>query len=167
MATWQEVAEFLTDFEAAMALGFLAGRLSVEQPSHTFTFPECRVRRVVDGDTIIVQYAFAGMETTEGVRLLNIDPPERGEPQYDEATGALQSLVAGKTVTLEFEEPGKVERDNFGRLLAYVFADGMNVNVEMVRQGWSEFYTKYGKGRYAEAFRAAEKEAQSGVRISD
>jgi len=143
----------------ALALGFFGGRLSVEQPPDAFTFPECHVTRVVDGDTIIVHYTFAGMEATESVRLLNIDTPERGEPQYDEATEALRSLVAGKSVRLEFEEPGTVERGNFGRLLAYVFVNGLNVNVEMVRQGWSEFYTKYGEGRYAKQFRAAETES--------
>jgi len=147
----------------ALALGFFGGRVSVERPSDVFTFPECRVTRVVDGDTLIVHYTFAGMETSETVRLLNIDTPERGEPRYDDATEALRSLVAGETVRLEFEDPDKVERDNFGRLLAYVFADGVNVNIEMVRQGWSEFYTKYGEGRYAEEFRSAEGEAEEAI----
>lgn len=125
----------------AMALSILAGRLGIEQPSTAFTFPECHVIRVVDGDTLIAQYTFAGVETTEGVRLLNIDTPERGEPLYDEATDALEVLVGGKTVRLEFDKPGQIERDHFGRLLAYVFVDGANVNVEMVRQGWSKTYS--------------------------
>ena len=50
-------------------------------------------------------------------------------------------------------------RGGYGRLLVYVFnADGQNVNIELIRQGWSEFYVKYGRGRYA-----AEMEAAGGV----
>jgi hypothetical protein len=42
-------------------------------------------------------------------------------------------------------------------VLAYLFVEGTNVNVEMVRQGWSPFWTKYGRGRYAADFEAAER----------
>ncbi len=55
-------------------------------------------------------------------------------------------------------------RDGFGRLLAYVIADGKNVNLEMVRQGWSTFWKKYSKGRLAAAFEAAEQEARAAKR---
>ena len=41
--------------------------------------------------------------------------------------------------------PGKLERGGFGRILAYVWIDGVNVNVEM---------------KYAEKFWEAEKEAR-------
>ena len=37
-----------------------------------------------------------------------------------------------------------------GRILAFVFVEG--VNVEMVRAGWAEYYTNYGEGRYQAAF---------------
>jgi len=47
-------------------------------------------------------------------------------------------------------------RDRYGRLLAYVLSDDLNTSVEMVRLGYSLFYTEYGEGRYAEAFRVAE-----------
>ena len=53
-------------------------------------------------------------------------------------------------------------RDGFGRLLAYVIAEGVNVNLELVRQGWSKYYTKYGKGRLQQEFEAAEAEARAG-----
>jgi ankyrin repeat protein len=52
-----------------------------------------------------------------------------------------------------------------GRLLAYLFADGKNVNVEMVRRGWSRFDTRWGEGRFAPAFRAAEREAERAERL--
>jgi len=43
--------------------------------------------------------------------------------------------------------------------LTYLVVGGVNVNVnvKMVRQGWSDFETKYGKGRFAGEFEAAER----------
>jgi endonuclease YncB( thermonuclease family) len=44
--------------------------------------------------------------------------------------------------------------------MAYVFEDGENLNLDLVRQGLSPYYTKYGKGKkYDAEFRAAEKQA--------
>ena len=115
------------------------------------------VVRVVDGDTIRVLYE--GRD--EPVRLLCIDTPERGESGFEEATEAMRGLVEDREVVLEFERPGEPERDRYGRLLAYVFVDGRNVNVEMVRLGWTPFWTKYGEGRLAAEFREAETEAKA------
>ena len=128
-------------------------------------FESCPVARVVDGDTIRVTY-----QGREGpVRLLNIDTPERGQPGYRETTEAMRRLVLhstgrGRAVVLEFETPGVEKRGRYGRLLAYVFVDGLSVNVEMVRQGHSRFWTKYGRGRCAREFEAAEEEARKARR---
>jgi len=142
-----------------LAAAFLAGRLTAPRPSYR---PSniCPVLRVVDGDTVKVRYA--GEE--QSVRLLRVNTPERGEPGYKEATEALRELVDGHTVRLEFE--GNKKRDHYGRLLAYVFVDDVNVNVEMVRSGWSAFYTKHGEGRHAGAFKQAENEAREAGRGS-
>jgi endonuclease YncB( thermonuclease family) len=49
-------------------------------------------------------------------------------------------------------------RGNYGRLLAYVFVDGQNLNLDLVRQGLPPYYTKYGKSeKYDAEFRTAEK----------
>ena len=114
----------------------------------------------MDGDTIRVRYG----RKDEAVRLLRIDTPERGRQGYREATEAMRKLVVGKEVVLEFETPGVEERDRYGRLLAYVFLGDLNVNVEMVRLGWTPFWTKYGEGRYTLAFEKAEREARTGER---
>ena len=111
------------------------------------------VVRVIDGDTIVVRYD--GKD--ERVRLLNIDAPERGEDGFDASTEALRKLIADRPVDLEWEEPGVPSRDRYGRLLAFVFAPvsagppgkRIHINVGMVRGGWAEYYTKYGKGGYA------------------
>ena len=119
-----------------------------------------QVIRVVDGDTIVVYYD--GRQ--ESVRLLRIDTPERGQKGYREATEALRALVGGRVVELAFEDPGRKKRDAYGRLLAYVLVDDRNANVEMVRLGWSTFWTKFGAGRLAAEFRRAEREARAAGR---
>jgi len=119
------------------------------------------VLHVTDGDTLVARLEGARIERKETIRLLNIDTPEKGEPGFDEATEALKYLVRGARIRLEFENPNAEKRDGFGRLLAYVIVNGENVNVEMVRMGWSRFYTKYGRGRLAAAFEKAESEARA------
>jgi micrococcal nuclease len=117
---------------------------------------DCRALRVFDGDTLDVRCG----AVVERVRLLRIDTPERDERGYAAARRALHELVRGKRLRLEPENLGGFERDVHGRLLAYVYAEGVLANVEMVRQGWSRFYVRYGRGRLADAFEQAERDAR-------
>ena len=101
---------------------------------------------IVDGDTIDV--IIDGNE--ERVRLTGIDTPEvahdasgtrpatLGECFGDEATEFTASLLpVGTPVRLERDVVG---RDDYGRLLAYVYRanDGIFVNYEIVRQGYAQ-----------------------------
>jgi micrococcal nuclease len=94
------------------------------------------VVRIVDGDTIEV--VIEGSE--EDVRYIGVDTPESvapGEPVEcfgPEASEFNERLVAGETVTLAFD---RELRDAYGRLLAYVFADGVLVNAELVARGFA------------------------------
>lgn len=120
------------------------------------------VTKTVDGDTVHV--AQEGMEDIEKVRMLAIDTPERGQPWYGEATRALAAMVEDKQVRLEPEKPGRLQRDKYGRWLAYVIVDGKNANVEMVRLGWTPYVTTYRSDRYEKELRAAEDEARAAKR---
>ena len=122
------------------------------------------VLRVIDGDTLVARLEGGAVERKETIRLLNVNTPEKEQPGFAEAAEALKALVRGGTITLEFAAPDVESRDGFGRLLAFVFADGVNVNVEMVRLGWSKLYTKYGKGRLHAQLVAAEAEARAARR---
>ena len=125
------------------------------------------VTRVVDGDTLGARLALPGQPLrNEYIRLLSIDTPEKGEPLFSEATEALKYLVRAGDIRLEFRKPGVESRDGFGRLLADIFAGDVHVNVEMVRQGYTTYWTRYGKSRFEEAFQRAEAEAkQQGLGI--
>lgn len=128
---------------------------------------QCRVLRVVDGDTVVIFYE----GKKEKVRLLCVNTPEsvhpdpsRNVPMGKTSSDYTKKRLLGKEVGLQFE--GR-KRGNYGRLLAYVFVDGENFNLELVRQGLSPYYTKYGRSlSYDEEFREAERQAmQAGLGI--
>lgn len=124
----------------------------------------CPIVRIIDGDTADVMFEWHGTQK-ERLRFLQVDTPERGEPGFKEATAALAELIGDQPVRLEFEEPGKPTRGNFGRLLVYVFnSRGQNINVELIRAGWSPYWTKYGPGRFQAEMEAAEAEARAAKR---
>jgi len=83
---------------------------------------------VVDGDTITVEGGYR-------VRYIGIDTPEI-YPEVEafgmEAWQANRRLVEGKEVRLERDVS---ETDKYGRLLRYVYVDGVVVNAELVKQG--------------------------------
>ena len=117
---------------------------------------EIEIVFVADGDTVKAKWRGGA----EWIRLLRIDTPERDERGYVESRAALKAMVLSRPVAIAFEKRGVPERDDYKRLLAYLLADGENINVEMVRAGWSPFWTRYGEGRHASQFRRAEAEAR-------
>lgn len=121
----------------------------------------CTVTNIVDGDTVDVDCS----GETARLRLLNINTPERGQIGYWEASRALAKLVHGQEIQLAFAVPTHPSVDRFGRVLAYLFdEDGRNLNEEMIRMGWTDFYVKYGEGRFARDFEATEAEAMRSER---
>jgi len=121
----------------------------------------CLVRKVIDGDTIVVEYK----GKSEKVRFLCVNTPESVHPDKKQnvpmgkvASRYTKNNLLGEKVGLEFE--GR-RRGNYGRLLAYVIIDGVNFNIELVKQGLSPYYTKYGLSKkYDRQFREAERYAR-------
>lgn len=115
-----------------------------------------RVTRVLDGDTIV-------LDNGETVRLIGVDAPEIHHPEIpvqrfgEEATEFLKRFAEGFECTLEYE-PNNI-RDQYGRLLAYVFVGDRLVNVEIIRRGYAYAYTRFPFRRQAE-FVALEREAR-------
>jgi len=85
--------------------------------------------RVIDGDTIMV--LVDGIE--ERVRLVGIDTPEKGLCGFEEATEALELLLAASTVGLV--DAGVADRDRYGRLLRYLDINGSDPGLELIRSG--------------------------------
>lgn len=122
-----------------------------------------KVVKVNHGDEFEVMWR-PPMPLRFNVRLNRVDTPYKDQPGGKEATEALADLTYGKQVRIEFENPDKPYQDNSERLIAYAHIDGKIVNVEMVRGGYSPFFTKYGEGKYAEQLRAAEAQAKAAKR---
>ncbi len=100
---------------------------------------EVFVERIIDGDTI---------ESNMGnIRLLGINTPERKEQYYEEAKEFLGLNIFNKTIQLEF---GKDRRDKYNRTLAYLFFQGRNINVEMVENGFANYYFYDGRDKYSD-----------------
>jgi len=115
-----------------------------------------RVTRVLDGDTIV-------LDNGETVRLIGVDAPETHHPEIpvqrfgEEATEFLKRFAEGFECTLEYE-PNNI-RDQYGRLLAYVFVGDRLANAEIIRRGYAYAYTRFPFRRQAE-FIASEREAR-------
>ena len=113
--------------------------------------------RVIDGDTI-------RLSDGRRIRYIGIATPEIGDnPQYfvPEATSFNRSLLAGRRVTLEKDVSDK---DRFGRLLRFVYSDGILVNAELVREGYGVAKVFPPDTRYAGCFAALEGEAREARR---
>ena len=94
----------------------------------------CKVTRVVDGDTIDVDLDL-GFDIIYKcrVRLYGIDTPESRTRNKDEKVRgklAAKFLKDGKNVILQTQL--KDSKGKFGRVLASVVVDGININQQMV-----------------------------------
>jgi endonuclease YncB( thermonuclease family) len=117
------------------------------------------VTRVVDGDTIIIDYH--GVE--ERVRLIGINTPESVHTRIwveqfgPEASQFTQELVEGNIVRIEFDEQ---QRDMYWRLLAYVWLDEIMLNVRLLEVWLAVVSTRPPNVRYLERFIEEERRAQ-------
>lgn len=116
-----------------------------------------RVINIIDGDTIDVDMN----GVTYRVRYVGINTPERDEVCYGEATGANAALVGGRTITMVRDESNT---DRYGRLLRYIYADGIFVNAQMVAEGWAEAVEYQPDDAQTAYLRQLEVEARNGSR---
>ena len=72
------------------------------------------------------------------IRLNGIDAPEKSQAFGQKSRAHLSSLVSGKNVTVVYKS-----KDRYGRVLGTVFADSVNVNLEMLRGGYAWHYKRY------------------------
>ena len=101
-----------------------------------------RVIDVIDGDTIkLTEY--------RSVRLIGINAPEIGEHCYQEAKDKLKELVRGKKIRLEKD---RTDKDEYGRLLRYIYVNDLFVNSEMIRLGLARFEEIEPNTKYSELF---------------
>jgi endonuclease YncB( thermonuclease family) len=113
------------------------------------------VIRVLDGDTIEVLHE----KKAERIRLYGIDCPEKGQAFGQKAKQATSSLLFGKDVRIESHG-----RDKHRRTLGTVFDGDLNVNQELVKEGWCWWFRKFvPKDQTLKQFEQEAKEAKKGL----
>ena len=90
------------------------------------------VSKVIDGDTF-------EMSDDTIIRLLCVDAPERGENGYSKAKDFLSNMILDKEVRLEKDISDK---DEYGRLLRYVYVNLSNIEIFVNQQVVQEDYAK-------------------------
>jgi endonuclease YncB( thermonuclease family) len=114
-----------------------------------------KVTAIMDGDTF--DMLVAG-NLTMRMRLYGIDCPEKSQPYSQKAKNKLSGLVFGKNVRAV-----KKDVDRYGRTVAIVFVDSVNVNEAMLRAGLAWHFMRYDRNpRWAEIERRA-REARKGL----
>ncbi|MEY3493121.1 MAG: hypothetical protein RL413_539 [Actinomycetota bacterium] len=129
-----------------------------------------RIARVIDGDTVDVDFVVDGRTVTDRVRLIGIDTPETKKPDTPvecfgpEASARTAQLLPEGTevrVVLDLEE-----RDDYGRILAYVYrvADDVFVNRQLLADGMARVLPIRPNVSLAIELQAAEAEARRALR---
>ncbi len=121
------------------------------------------VLRVIDGDTFVVD--FNGIEET--IRLIGVDTPESVHPDSSKNTDAgyaaslfTTAMLTNKVVGLEFDVQ---QRDQYGRLLAYVYLDGQMFNKKLLETGYANLATYPPNIKYTNDFAEIVKNRDSSI----
>ena len=115
-----------------------------------------RVVGVSDGDTVTVLTA----ENRQfKIRLSGIDAPEKKQPFGAHAKDTLSRQLFGQSVVVEW-----TKTDRYGRIVGKIELDGVDVNLEQIREGSAWVYTQYLRELPVEdqrLYREAERQAKS------
>ncbi|WP_313891479.1 thermonuclease family protein [Psychrobacillus sp.] len=116
---------------------------------------------ITDGDTIKIKYN----GNIEKVRYLLIDTPETNhktlgkQPFGDDAKVRNKELLNSGDLTIEFDVGNRV--DDYGRMLAYIYVDGVSVQETLLAEGLARVaYVFPPNTRYLDNFEAASEVAK-------
>lgn len=148
------IDSFLPEKNASSQTAQVSGSFKENLPGELPEIEIAVVSEILDGDSFII-------ENGDEVRLIGVDAPELSQPFALESKDVLESLILGKEVGLEKDE---TDRDRYGRLLRYVYVDGVFVNLEMVRLGYANIYSYPPDTKYEKEVIKAEEEAKEAKR---
>ncbi|MEK6482018.1 thermonuclease family protein [Catalinimonas sp. 4WD22] len=114
-----------------------------------------KVVAIADGDTFTL---LTEDKTQKKIRLSQIDTPEKAQPYGQKARQVLSSLIFGKEVKVVQEEV-----DRYGRTVARVYQEDIDVNAEMVRTGAAWVYRQYANDKNLYALEEQAKASQKGL----
>ncbi len=95
------------------------------------------VTKIIDGDTLDIK-------TKEGksmvIRLTLVDAPETSEPGYTQAKNFVSQKCLNKAAVVD---PDNNQDLTFGRLVAVVYCDGLNINEDVIANGFATIYQSF------------------------
>ena len=89
---------------------------------------------VLDGDTVMVKRANGLVK----IRLAEIDAPERAQAFGETSKRSLADMVLNKQVKIVSQAI-----DQYGRMVAHLNVNGLDVNAEQIRRGMAWEYSNY------------------------
>jgi len=96
---------------------------------------------VYDGDTVTLDISLGfGVTMREKIRLLGINTPEvRGKEKLDGliSRDRLRELINGKVIIIATH---KDKGGKYGRLLATIYLDGVDINQQLIDEGLAKPY---------------------------
>ena len=125
-----------------------------------------RVIAVLDGDTVLVQRKSgadgAGRQQRSNepvkIRLAEIDAPEKAQTFGETSRRSLSDMVLGKQVKITSQAV-----DQYGRLVAHLSMDGLDVNAEQIRRGMAWEYSHFHGNHELIALEAEARQAPRGL----
>ena len=125
------------------------------------TSEEVKFKRCVDGDTAV----FIIKNEEVKIRFLAVDTPETVHPTKDvqkygkdASEYTCNKLTNAQSIIVEYESGNKT--DKYGRTLAWIWADGVLLQSELIKIGYAEVAYIYGKYTYTESLCIDENEAK-------
>lgn len=112
------------------------------------------VTGVADGDTLYVNVDGHSIR----IRLAQIDAPEKAQAFGRRSEQSLRALVGKRQVELAWKS-----LDRYGRPIAKVWVDGLDVNAEQVRRGLAWVFRRYSNDATLIALEAQAKSTRLGL----
>ena len=113
-----------------------------------------KVIAVLDGDTVLVMRGAAPVK----LRLAEIDAPEKAQPYGGASQQSLADMVMGKNLRV-----ARRAVDNYGRIVATVSIDELNVNHEQVRRGMAWETSRFHSNKELVALQREAQQAKRGL----
>ncbi len=103
---------------------------------------------VIDGDSLYIN----GVE----IRLYGIDAPERRQAFNKAAARFLKSYIKGKKLTYTH-----IAKDQYKRTLALVYANNVNLQAELIKNGFAWVYPRYCKKAICNDWKKLQEQAKA------
>jgi endonuclease YncB( thermonuclease family) len=136
-----------------VAMLICAALLCISGLAHSDEFTT-KVIVVLDGDTVLVRRAGGQVK----IRLAEIDAPEKAQTFGETSKRSLSGMVLGKQVRVASQAV-----DQYGRLVAHLNVNGLDVNAEQIRRGMAWEYSNFHNNQALIALQNEAKQAPRGL----